>query len=213
MAEKTPATQSFVPLADIRDGVAVLKDGGLRAILMVSSINFTLKSVDEQEAILAQFQAFLNTLDFSLQIYVQSRRLDINPYLAILASKEVEQANDLMRVQLREYIEFIRTFTTETDIMVKSFFVVVPYSPVSLDLRKGVNAFLSGERRTSTFIADDVGHFEEYRMQLEQRIAVVEQGLARVGLRSVPLGADEVVELFYHLFNPHEGGKAPEQRG
>lgn len=212
MAKTTPTTQAFVPIAEIRDNVVVLKDGGLRGVLMVSSINFALKGQDEQIAILSQFQAFLNTLDFSLQMYVQSRRLNITPYLNLLTSKEKEQSNDLMRVQLREYVEFIRTFTTETDIMVKSFFVVVPYSPVTLDLKKGVNALLSGERGRGAFIASDATHFEEHRMQLEQRMAVVEQGLMRVGLRSVPLGAEELVELFYHLFNPNEGGEAPEPR-
>lgn len=212
MAKPTPTTQAFVPISEIRDNVVVLKDGGLRGVLMVSSINFALKGQDEQIAILSQFQAFLNTLDFSLQMYVQSRRLNITPYLNLLTSKEKEQSNDLMRVQLREYVEFIRTFTTETDIMVKSFFVVVPYSPVTLDLKKGVNAFLSGAGGRGAFVASDATHFEEHRMQLEQRMAVVEQGLMRVGLRSVPLGAEELVELFYHLFNPHEGGVAPDQR-
>ncbi len=103
-------TQSFVPLEEVRDGIVLLKDGSLRAILMASSINFALKSGEEQEAILKQFQSFLNTLDFSMQIYVQSRELDINPYLALLASREAAQKNDLMKVQLREYMGFIRSF-------------------------------------------------------------------------------------------------------
>jgi len=121
MATSTPAAQQFVPLREVRDGIVLMKDGGMRAILMASSINFALKSEDEQQAILGQFQQFLNTLDFSLQIYVQSRELDITPYLELLRAREPGQDNDLMRVQLREYIGFIEHFTTETDIMTKSF--------------------------------------------------------------------------------------------
>lgn len=204
MATKAQATQSFVPLKEVRDGVAILKDGSMRAILIVSSINFALKSQTEQEAILAQFQSFLNTLDFSIQIYIQSRRLDINPYLEVLQGKEAEQENDLMRIQLREYIEFIRTFTTEVDIMAKSFFVVIPYSPAVVDVKQSVNAFLSKKRNEPV---DEV-RFSEYRTQLEQRISVVERGLARLGVRSIPLGSDEIVELFYHLFNPGEEGRS-----
>jgi len=204
MATKATPTQLFVPLKEVRDGFAILRDGSLRAILMVSSINFALKSQDEQTAILSQFQAFLNTIDFSIQIYIQSRRLDITPYLELLASKEKDQDNDLMRVQLREYVEFIRTFVKEVDIMAKSFFVVVPYSPPALNIKKDVNALLSGRRVGGQTHAIE---FEESRSQLEQRIAVVEQGLSRIGARSIPLGNDEIVELFYHLFNPSEDGR------
>lgn len=208
MAQKSGATQSFVPLKEVRDGIAILRDGGLRGILMVSSVNFALKSHDEQVAILAQFQSFLNTLDFSVQICVESRRLDINPYLELLHSKEAEQENDLMRIQLREYIDFVRTFTTEVDIMAKTFFVVVPYSPPGVDVEKGINALLSGKKVGAT----DETRFEEHRMQLEQRMGVVESGLARIGVRSIPLGTDEIVELFYHVFNPAEEGRAAPSR-
>ena len=143
--------------------------------------------------------AFLNTLDFSLQISVQSRRLNIEPYLELLHTKEAGQDNDLMRIQLREYIEFIRTFTTEVDIMAKSFFVVVPYSPAGVDVERGLSSLLSSGKIDQTTNDE---RFMEHRSQLEQRISVVEQGLARIGVRSIPLGTDEIIELFYHLFNP-----------
>ncbi|MBX9906762.1 TraC family protein [Patescibacteria group bacterium] len=201
----TDPTQSFVPLEEIRDGVVVLKDGSLRAVLMASSINFALKSSDEQQAILSQFQNFLNTLDFSVQFYVQSRELDINPYLELLASREAGQKNDLMKVQLREYIGFIRSFAHDTDIMTKSFFVIVSYVPAKVDVSKGLKS-LFGNSKKKNVLPDDA--FEEDRSQLEQRIAVVEQGLARVGVRTVTLGTNEVVDLFYHIFNPNEGKKA-----
>jgi len=201
MARSTPAAQQFVPLKEVRDGIAILKDGSMRAVLMASSINFALKSQDEQRAILAQFQAFLNTLDFSMQIYVQSRELDIKPYLALLHAREPQQDNDLMRVQLREYIGFVEHFTTEVEIMTKSFFVVIAYSPVAIDIKGSVTG-LFGKKQRDPNLAQT--RFEEDRTQIEQRIAVVEQGLNRIGVRTVVLGTNEVVELFYHLFNPGE---------
>jgi hypothetical protein len=106
-------TQEFVPIKEVRDGVVVLKDGGLRAVLMASSINLSLKSADEQEAILLQFQNFLNSLDFSTQILVQSRRLDIRPYLLQLDNRLKEQLEPLLKVQTKEYIDFIRGFTVK----------------------------------------------------------------------------------------------------
>lgn len=193
----TAATQDFVPIKEIRDGVVILEDGQYCAVLLASSINFALKSSDEQHAILAQFQAFLNTLDFSLQIYVQSRRLDISPYLAILSEREPDQYNDLMKIQLREYMEFIKAFTTEVDIMSKNFFVVVPYTPTEIDV-KGIKSMFKKETNASI----DPKKFAEHRTQLEQRIAVVQQGLVRIGVRTALLGTQELTELYYHIFNP-----------
>ncbi len=210
MARSTPAAQEFVPLKEIRDDIAILKDGSMRAILMVSSINFALKSQDEQHAILAQFQSFLNTLDFSLQIYVQSRRLNIQPYLALLREREPSQDNDLMRVQLREYIGFVENLTNEVEIMTKSFFVVISYTPSTLNLSGGISGLGNVFRTKSSSEADteSLARFDEDRTQIEQRVAVVTQGLSRIGVRTVTLGTNEIIELFYHLFNPAESNKA-----
>lgn len=202
----SPTTQNFVPLQDVRDGIVLLKDGGLRAVLIASSLNFALKSGDEQRAILNQFQAFLNTLDFSLQFYVQSRELDIEPYLTKLRALEGAQENELMQVQLREYIGFIEQFTHDVDVMAKSFFIVVPYAPASVSVQRGLRDLLPGAEKPSPTAT--AARFEENRTQLLQRVAVVEQGLSRLGVRTLLLGTEEVTELFYGLFNP--GESAPE---
>lgn len=205
MATQT-TTQQFVPLSEIRENVVILKNGQLCMILLASSINFAFKSTEEQEAILSQFQSFINTLDFSLQIYIQSRRLDVRPYLSLLKEREVLQDNDLMRIQLREYIDFIRSFTSEVDIMSKSFFVVIPYTPGTADLKGGISGLFHTPGKSVEISAE---RFAEDRIQLEQRVAVVEQGLARCGVRSIPLGTEELTELFYHIFNPEEMDHAP----
>src|ERR1700731_3211759 len=136
------STQDFVPVSEVRDGVIVLKDGSLRAILLASSLNFALKSEDEQTAFIVQFQNFLNSLDFSTQIFVQSRMLDIRPYIATLEAAYKEQLDDLMRIQIREYIQFIKSFTEAANIMTKNFFVVVPYSAGTSVTAKGVRRLL-----------------------------------------------------------------------
>jgi predicted phosphohydrolase len=207
MATKsTPATQDFVAIRDIRDGIVILKSGQICKVLLASSVNFALKSQDEQRAILFQFQNFLNTLDFSLQIYVQSRRLNIEPYLAMLSERFDSQDNDLMRIQLREYIEFIRSFTREVDVMSKNFFVIVPYTPVQINLGKSFSSILSQGRITTS----GENTLDEQRQQLEQRQSVVEQGLNRIGVRTIALQTDELVEFFYHIYNPGDiTGSAP----
>jgi type IV secretory pathway VirB4 component len=201
MAGATEATQEFVPIREVRDGVVVLKDGSLRSILLASSVNFALKSADEQTAIIAQFQQFLNSLDFSVQFFIQSRALDIRPYLALLEDRYTEQLDDLMKIQIRSYITYIRDFTERANIMAKSFFVVVSYDPSVVERGGGVISRLTGKQQTAEEASTS---FEDSRQQLIQRIAVVEQGLVRSGVRVAELGTEEVIELFYKLFNPGE---------
>lgn len=201
-------TQDFVPVRDIKGNIVIQKNGQMCMVLLASSINFALKSLDEQKAVLMQFQQFLNTIDFTLQIYIQSRRLNIEPYLALLASLESKQDNDLMHIQLREYMEFIRTFTEDVDVMSKNFFVVIPYTPARLNISKGIADLFTSKQGQAT-LPDDM-QFEEHQTQLEQRVGVVTDGLARVGVRSILLQKDDLVELFYHLYNPTDPtGNAP----
>lgn len=205
MAPASKTTQDFVPIQEIRDGIVVLKDGSLRSIVLASSLNFALKSADEQNAIISQFQNFLNSLDFSVQIFIQSKRLDIRPYIALLEGRYKEQVTELMKIQTREYIEFIKTFVDNSSIMTKSFFIVIPYSPATISATKNpISKFLRKEGEEKILANEQ---FEEYRSQLEQRTGVVEQGLVRCGIRVAELGTEEVVELYYKIFNPGETEK------
>lgn len=198
------AAQDFVPIKEVRDGVVVLKDGSLRMILMASSINLALKSGDEQAAVISQFQNFLNSLEFTAQFFVESRSLDIRPYIALLEERLAAEIDDLMKLQIREYIAFIREFTERANIMTKNFFIVIPYDPALIARGAGgaLSSILPGGKTSAPALTDE--QFEEYRSQLEQRVSIIEQGLIRTGVRVVPLGTEELIELFYKLFNPGE---------
>ena len=201
-------TQEFVPIKEVRDGVVIMKDGSMRAIVLSSSLNFALKSAAEQEAIIYQFQNFLNSLDFSVQISVQSRELDIRPYLATLEKRFNEELNDLLKMQIKEYIQFVRSFTENQNIMSKTFFVIIPFTATVLNSKNesGLGKFLpNANKKEAKTVATD--NFEENRSQLEQRISVIQQGLSRCGIRSVSLGTEETIELFYKLFNPGDSEK------
>lgn len=207
MAIDARAAQEFVPIKEVRNGIIILKDGGLRAVLIASSINLSLKASDEQVAIINQFQSFLNGLDFPTQIVIQSRRLDIKPYLLMLENRLKEQTEPLLKIQTKEYIDFIRSFTDEVNIMTKTFFVVVPYSSSIIKSKNGIiEGFLGGgapkKQVEDTKKAIDLASFEEKRSQLEQRTNVIVNGLSGIGIRSSVLKTDEVVELFYKTFNP-----------
>lgn len=197
-------SQQFVPIQEIKDGIIVLKDGSLRAVLMASSINLGLKSEEEQEATLLQFQNFLNSLDFETQIVVQSRKRNIRPYIAKLEARMKEQQEPLLKIQTREYIEFIRSFMEINDIMTKHFFVVVPYNSaiISGGASGILDKVLPGGKKKGNGEAEE---FEQKRSQLEQRITIVSEGLKRVGVRTLLLKTPQVVELFFKTFNPGEG--------
>lgn len=204
MAVNARASQEFVPIKEIQDGIVVLKDGGLRAILMASSINISLKSEEEQTAILLQFQDFLNTLDFSLQITMQSRKYDVTSYIAMLEDRLREQTEPLLKVQTQEYIQFIDNFTENVNIMTKHFFVVVPFDPPTISANSG--GILSKIMPVSKNEDKDRKReeFELNKSQLEQRLELVQQGLSRMGIRTARLKTEEEVELFYRVFNPGE---------
>jgi len=199
------SAQDFVPIKEIKSGIIILKDNSLRMLLMTSSLNIALKSEDEQRAILLQFQNFLNSLDFSVQLFIQSRKLDIRPYIALLEEREKEQISDLMKIQISEYIEFIKKFTESVNIMAKTFFIVVPYTPPLIGVGKaGILSKVIPTKKRGVGKREALEAFEENRTQLEQRASVVEQGLRSTGLRVAQLGTEELVELFYKIFNPGE---------
>ena len=197
-------SQDFVPIKEIRDGIIVLKNNELRTIVMVSTINFDLKGEDEQAAIISQYQNFLNSLDFSVQIYVQSRRFDIRPYVALLEERLTAQTIDLLKIQTREYIQHIKNLTETSNVMSKLFFIVVPYSPAIITGGTGVISSLFGKKSAEEKTKVEFEQFEEYRSQLEQRRDIVASGLAGLGIKTQQLDTEELVELFYKIFNPGE---------
>ncbi|MFA4998634.1 MAG: hypothetical protein WC514_01310 [Candidatus Paceibacterota bacterium] len=191
------STQQFLEIDQIKQGVVVLRNKSLRGIIMVSSLNFALKSDEEQTAIIYQFQNFLNSLDFSLEIVVQSRRLNITGYLDKLKDLERAQENELLKMQTAEYQKFVRDLIAGGAIMSKTFFVVVPFTLVEIpgmptDKKKGSTTEPTEEQ------------FQRAKSQLWQRMEFVALGLRRCGLQCVPLNTSEMIELFWSQYHPEE---------
>ena len=195
------STQRYVDVEELRDGVLVLKTGALREVLLVSSINFDLKSSEEQDAIISQYQNFLNSLDFPIQIVVQSRRFNIDPYIELLRGKEAQQANELLRFQMKEYQSFIRNLTDVSNIMSKYFYVVVPFSPVE-NVETGFFGKMGDifNQRKTVGLKNEL--FDTYRTQIMQRVEHIVAGLSPMGIRATALGTEELIELLYNSYNP-----------
>jgi len=193
--------QQIVDIADIRDNVIILKNKALRAILMVSSINFALKSKDEQKAVIYAFQQFLNSLDFPVQIFAQSRQLKIAKYLKILKEKEEAQENELLRLQTAEYSEFVKGLVGMANIMRKSFYIIVPFAAIEAKRESAVKKFVQAFKPAKKVIFTEEA-FLRYKEQLWQRLDHVANGLASAGLKVEALDTENILELFYNLYNP-----------
>ncbi len=207
--EAAASTQAYLNIAEIKDGVIVLKDGSLRAVMMTSALNFALKSGAEQDAIIFAYQRFLNSLTFPIQILVQSRRLDLEYYTEKLDKRADEQDQELIKLQILEYTEFIKRLITVTNIMDKRFYVIVPFFPPGTEPVKGLAKFFgtSGAKKQEAKAREE--SFEQGKVQLRQRVESIASGLGTLGLRAVTLNSEELVELFYSVYNP---GTATKQR-
>lgn len=195
------STQKYVDVEEVRDGVIILKNGSLRAVLLVSSINFDLKATEEQDSIISQYQNFLNSLDFPMQIIVSSRKLNINPYLEYLRKKETQLTNELLSFQLAEYSSFIKNLAEVSNIMSKFFYVVVPFYPIE-STKSGMLDRLFGATNSQMAIAKRRELFDTYKNQLWQRVDHVAAGLAGTGVKVAPLKTEELIELLYNSYNP-----------
>jgi len=196
-----PTTQHHLPFAEIKADSIIMKDGTLRAVLLVSSINFSLKNEDEQNAIVSSYVSFLNALDFPLQIVVQSRQLYIKPYLENLLKKEREQTNELLRAQIADYRSFISELVSLGKIMSKQFFVVVPYDPLS-NKSRGFWSRAGEVINPSTTVKLKGTRFDQRKHDLDMRVRQIESGLSSMNLEVVRLDTQSLIELFYSTYNP-----------
>ena len=213
MATKPPSnqpvisTQDFLAFSEIHEGIIITKTGELRAILMASSINFSLKSEQEQTAIVFAYQNFLNSLTFPIQIMMQSRKLDLTKYIAKLKDIANKQNNELLRGQTMDYISYVGRLVEVANIMDKKFFVVVPYMPPVAPGISKPGGFFASKDKNSNQPKITPQQFTEYKTEIMQRIQVIQGGLGSIGVRTAQLNTQQIVELLYGIYNPEEAAK------
>ncbi len=190
-----------LPIAEIKDGIVVLKDGTMRSVLMCSSINFALKSEDEQNSTISSYVGFLNSIDFPIQVVIQSRRLQIKPYLQKLVGLEKEQKNELLRIQTADYRSFIHELVDMGKIMTKRYYVVVSYDPISNKKKSFWVRFKEVTKPAFTLRLKEE-RFEQRKKDIDIRIRHVKNGLTGIGLEVAQLDTQSLIELYYSSYNP-----------
>lgn len=196
-----PPTQRYLDIAEIREDTVVLKDGTLRGVLMVSSINFALKSTDEQEAIIQGYMSFLNSLEYPIQVVIQSRKMNIDAYMKSLSEAERATTNDALRNQILDYKGFIQELVSLGEIMQKKFYLVVPYDPAT-DKGKGFFKRLGETLSPARILKLKSKQFAERKQQLDRRVSIIEGALQSMSLSSIRVDTQGLIELYYNVYNP-----------
>lgn len=204
MPQTATSTQQHVNIAQIKDGVVITRTGDLRMVVEVTPVNFALRSEDDQNVIVGQYQNFLNSLTFPIQVVILSRRLDLHPYLAQLEGVVDQQPSELLRLQVSEYTEFIRRLTTLVNIMDKKFYVVVPFTPPPTQKASGLKTLFVKRQLSVTFSPQQ---FAQSHQQLMERVTTVETGLNSIGLKTNRLATKQLIELYYYMYNPEEAAE------
>ena len=197
------STQNTLLITEIKDGVVLMKDGSMRAVVLGSAINFDLMSPQEQDAVEFAYQGFLNSLHFPIQIVIKSQKIDLDNYLEKLVGLRTEQPNELLGMLMEDYIANIRALVDEVNIMDKQFYVVVPFFPPtsakkSISLVAGLQAAF--QPTPITTVAED--DFKHYKQELSQRVSLVSSGMSQMGIRAIALGTQELIDLYYGWYNP-----------
>jgi type IV secretory pathway VirB4 component len=197
------SAQDTLLIAEIKDGIVVMKDGSLRGVILSSAINFDLMSPGEQEGVESAYQGFLNSLHFPVQISIKSQKIDISGYLEKLDNLRAEQPNELLGVLMDDYIANIRSLVEEVNIMDKQFYVVIPYFPPS-SVQKSASLIdkLKGAFETTPMITVSEEDFKKHKTELSQRMALAASGMTQMGVRAISLGTQELVDLYYSWYNP-----------
>ncbi|MBT4597929.1 hypothetical protein HOC76_02835 [bacterium] len=195
--------QEQLNVSEIKDGVVVVKDGSLRSVLAVSSINFDLKSSTEQEAIIFAYQRFLNSLDFPIQIVISTRKFDIKPYLEMLERKKDTERNTLLRNQIDDYVHFVSELVNVSNIMSKLFYIVIPFYAIE-SKKEGFFSKMLAKLTPRKVVYQEREKFETYKNQLFQRVEEVKESLSGSGVRVVSLNTQELIEMYYNCYNPSE---------
>ena len=202
--QQKPSTQDTLLISEIRDGVVVMRDGSIRAVIMASAINFDLMSANERDGVEYAFQSFLNSLHFPIQILIKSQKIDLDAYVGKLQQLRSEQDNELLALLMDDYITNIRSLVEEVNIMDKQFYVVIPYfPPTAAKLRKqNIATGLAGAFKKQVVTTLSEVDFNAFKEELAQQVQLVTSGLAQIGVRNIPLNTQELIDLYYSSYNP-----------
>lgn len=184
-SKTSTSARNQIAIQGVRDNILILPNNEYRAVLQVSSLNFELRSEEEQDAIIDTYESFLNSVGSSLQILVRTREIDMDKYLEDLSGRLDRETEQVYRDQLKNYNEFIRSLITTNKILTRHFYIIVPYT------------------------AKGKTDFELVQEQLNLRLDIVTKGMMRIGIHTKALTSLEMLDLFYSFYSPSQAKLQP----
>lgn len=209
-ASNLPSTQAHLDIEDVADDLVLLKNGGAALVLQTTAVNFGLLSETEQDAAIYAYAGLLNSLTFPIQIVVRSKRMDISSYLELLKSQEEKQTNENLRYQIKKYRGFVESIIKENEVLDKRFYIVIPFSLLELGVKPSAVSLLdlfnpfAKKRRGLPFSKEYI--LEKAKNALYPKKDHIIRQLARIGLKAEQLTTQQLVELFYDIYNPVQVG-------
>lgn len=188
-------TQEFLEIEDVSEDLLLLKDGSVALVIITSAVNFGLLSEEEQDALIYAYASLLNSLSFPLQVVILSKRMDISSYIELVTNEEEKQSNPNLKDRLRRYREFILSIVKENRVLEKKFYLVIPFSVLELGIK---GAF--GQKKKLPFPKDYI--LQRAKTALLPKRDHLLRLLGRIGLKGKQLATQELVELFYNIYNP-----------
>ena len=179
------SSRNQIAIKGVEDGIILLPNDEYRAVMQVSSLNFELRSEEEQDTIIDTYESFLNSVGSSLQILIRTREIDMDKYLEDLSNRLNGESEQIYRDQLQNYDEFIRSLITTNKILTRHFYIIVPYT------------------------AKGKTDFELVREQINLKLDIVAKGMMRIGMHTKQLSSLETLDLFYSFYSPAQAKIQP----
>ena len=193
------STQEHLDIEDIQDDLVILKSGWISMVLSISSVNFDLLSEAEQDAAIYAYAAFLNSLTFPLQVLIRSKKADISSYFAHLEDAEASQLNPDIAAQIKKYKEFISSIVSQKTVLDKEFYLIINFSPLEMGFKGLAKASAANSKNKKQLLSGAKASLAP------KRDHIVKQ-MGRIGLNVKQLTTQEIIELFYDIYNPAPTG-------
>lgn len=197
-------TQDHLEIEDVADNIIILKDGSCCLILSTTAINFGLLSEKEQDATIYAYASLLNSLTFSIQIVILSKRKDVSSYLALLDKEIEKQANRLLLEQMRKYRRFVEETVRKNNVLDKMFYIIIPFSSLELGVSQTVGTMFKKRKNGLPFSKEYV--LERAKINLLPKRDHIVRQFGRLGLKIREVKTQEAIQLFYDIYNPESAG-------
>ena len=117
---------SYLPIAQIRNGIIKTRDERYVKIVEVLPINFLLRSASEKCSIVQAFASYLKIAPPKLQFKVLSKKADMKEYIEKIRKETEAETNERCRLLQEDYVRLLQELGTR-EAITRRFFLIFQY--------------------------------------------------------------------------------------